>query len=592
MITEKAKERREELVHDLVEAMKQGTAPWQQPWTGAERPFNAVTGRRYNGANLLNLALRSSVLGAGSDPRWCTFEQAKEKGWSIKKGSKGTAVEFYKFEEKPKVDEFGAPVLNEKGEQEVEKKVLVRNYIVFHASQIDGIGPYAPKVRNSAESNEKAERILAESGADIRHGGDVAGYNIEGDYIRLPQQEAFHSQADYYATALHELTHWTGHRDRLNRPLSYDMDSEKYAREELVAEISSMFVSAETGIPQTKEHFRNHAAYVDHWIGHLEQDPNALFKAIKDAQRASEEILKHERLREQTQAQEARQETPDLEKLDDRARLSALLLEAKRAEKLGAQERADELRSAAMSQGVFLTGMAQPNNSGFYNIFKLRDTMSEAGLEPEQFDPLLKQLRDAERIQLHSGDVTVHTAEENAKNFIDENGFRMGTFTVYGGKLEDFRATDERLKALLKPEQPQEQKQSNANAPERVAAQRAWPGTARISGGEPIPVAVLTEDAIRALKLINGNEKVTIGQEANGQSYKGEVLHVDPEQGLCVQKIGRESLYVHKLDKLAEVPKVGDNVKIAYTLTGTGSKNPEEKASITIQETRHKGLRR
>ena len=74
--------------------------------------------------------------------------------------------------------------------------------------------------------------------------------------------------------------------------------------------------------------------------------------------------------------------------------------------------------------------------------------------------------------------------------------------------------------------------------------------------------------------------------DLNGQSYKGEVLHVDQEQGLCVQKIGRESLYVHKLDKLAEVPKVGDNVKIAY------SKNPEEKASITLQETRHKGLRR
>ena len=433
MITEKAKERREALVHDLVEAMKQGTAPWQQPWVAMERPFNAVTGRHYNGANMLNLALRSSALGAGNDPRWCTFEQAKEKGWSIKKGSKGTAVEFYKFEEKPKMDEFGAPVLNEKGEQEVEKSVLVRNYVVFHASQINGIGPYAPKVRNPVENNEKAERILAESGADIRHGGDVAGYNIEGDYIRLPQQEAFNTQADYYATALHELTHWTGHRDRLNRPLSYDMDSEKYAREELVAEISSMFVSAETGIPQTKEHFQNHAAYVDHWIGHLEQDPNALFKAVRDAQRASEEILKHERLREQSQTQEAQQ---------------------------------------------------------------------------------------------------------------------------------------------------------TQNASGSLVAQKTWPGSARISGGEAIPVSVLTEQAIQALKLINGNEKVTIGQEANGQSYKGEVLHVDQEQGLCVQKIGRESLYVHKLDKLAEVPKVGDNVKIAY------SKNPEEKASITLQETRHKGLRR
>ena len=49
--------------------------------------------------------------------------------------------------------------------------------------------------------------------------------------------------------------HWTGHPSRLNRETSSDMNSETYAKEELVAEITSMFVSAETGIPQTQEHF-------------------------------------------------------------------------------------------------------------------------------------------------------------------------------------------------------------------------------------------------------------------------------------------------------------------------------------------------
>lgn len=302
MITQKAQEHRQELVENLIDAMKQGTAPWQKPWT-ADAPFNAVTGRPYHGTNILNLAVKSSILGASEDPRWCTFDQAKEKGWSIKKGSKGTHVEFYKFDEKPKLDENGAPVLNADGQQEMQRSVVVKNYVVFHASQIDGIGPYVPKTHDPIEQHEKAERILKESGADIRHGGDAAYYQPKEDFVQLPDRNSFHSQADYYATALHELGHWTGHMNRLNRPLSYDMGSEKYAREELVAEITSMFVSAETGIPQTQEHFQNHAAYVNHWISHLEQNPNTLFEAVRDAHKATEEIMKHERVREQTQEQ-------------------------------------------------------------------------------------------------------------------------------------------------------------------------------------------------------------------------------------------------------------------------------------------------
>ena len=134
------------------------------------------------------------------------FDQAKEKGWHVKPGEKGTHVEFYKFDEKPKVDEFGDPVLDEDGKQEVEKSVLVRNYVVFHASQIEGISPYVPKPRNPIETSEKAERILKESGAEIRHGGNEAFYSLTGDYIQVPERGQFKTQADYYSTALHELS--------------------------------------------------------------------------------------------------------------------------------------------------------------------------------------------------------------------------------------------------------------------------------------------------------------------------------------------------------------------------------------------------
>ena len=409
MISSKAQEYRDELVKKLCDAMEQGTAPWQKTWTDGDAPFNAVSGRAYHGINSINLALNSQALGHPEDPRWCTFDQAKEKGWHVKPGEKGTHVEFYKFDEKPKVDDFGDPVLDEDGKQEVEKSVLVRNYVVFHASQIEGISPYLPKARNPIETSEKAERILKESGAEIRHGGNEAFYSLTGDYIQVPERGPFKTQADYYSTALHELSHWTGHPSRLNRETSSDMNSETYAKEELVAEISSMFVSAETGIPQTQEHFDNHAAYVDHWVKAIKEDPNALFRAVNQAQKASEEILKHERVREQTQAQ-------------------------------------------------------------------------TEGQNPEQ-----------------------------------------------------------------KP--------------------------------------ALTEQTIRDMKLIEGDTKVFLKPRVDGQQYKGKILHVDESQGYCVQQVGRQSLVVHKLERMEEVPKIGEAVKISYGTNG-------EKAKISIQEDRHHGLKR
>ncbi|MBR0248734.1 MAG: hypothetical protein IJQ70_07155, partial [Synergistaceae bacterium] len=106
----------------------------------------------------------------------------------------------------------------------------------------------------------------------------------------------------------------------MNREASSDMRSESYAKEELVAEITSMFVSAETGIPQTQEHFDNHAAYVDHWVKAVKEDPNALFRAVNQAQKASEEILKYERVREREQAQTQTQ--PEDQAIDQKPALT------------------------------------------------------------------------------------------------------------------------------------------------------------------------------------------------------------------------------------------------------------------------------
>lgn len=85
--------------------------------------------------------------------------------------------------------------------------------------------------------------------------------------------------------------HWTGHETRLNRFFSWSSNSKDYAREELVAEIASMFLSVETGVKQTEKHFANHASYVASWISLLESDPNAIFTASNEAKKAADFIM-------------------------------------------------------------------------------------------------------------------------------------------------------------------------------------------------------------------------------------------------------------------------------------------------------------
>lgn len=295
-----AQDNRKKIVGDLIEALEQGTPPWNRSWSESGRACNAVSDKPYRGINSLNLEIfrmRNKL----DDPRFCTFKQASDAGWTIQKGERHAAkVEFWQWTKREEqADENGVV---RKVEVDLERPI-VHVYPVFHASQIEGIPVLERKVHDW-DPVEKAERIIGESGAKIEHGGDEAFYNVTRDYIKLPPKERFHDAHGYYSTALHELAHWTGNENRLNRPMvSFQEDSEKYAREELRAEIGSMFICAETGVQQSEEHLQNHAAYVSHFIGILKKDPNELFRASADAEKATEYVLQHERRREREQAQ-------------------------------------------------------------------------------------------------------------------------------------------------------------------------------------------------------------------------------------------------------------------------------------------------
>ncbi|MCK5229472.1 MAG: hypothetical protein KAR13_04350, partial [Desulfobulbaceae bacterium] len=159
-----------------------------------------------------------------------------------------------------------------------------------------------PKVNNEWERHDRAENILQQSDAKIEHvGGDKAAYYPIQDNIKLPQKGQFDTPDKYYATALHELGHWTGHASRLDRPLSNVFGSQDYAREELRAEIASYMVGMQLGIGHDPG---QHLAYVDSWIRDLEDHPTEIFKACSDAEKIQSFVMNFEQEQKQNRNKE------------------------------------------------------------------------------------------------------------------------------------------------------------------------------------------------------------------------------------------------------------------------------------------------
>jgi antirestriction protein ArdC len=285
---------RQEVTDSIVRMLEEGVAPWQKPWEpGAlQLPFNLTTEKNYRGGNALHL-LANGIRKGYEDPRWMTYRQAQEHGWQVRKGEKGTQIEFWQFP-----DSRDQPGEDRGKPADPERRPIRRTYTVFNAKQIDGVPVYEPPKRQDWDIVQSGEDILRNSGAVIRHDqNDRAFYSRLQDEIHLPPTAAFRTEADYYGTALHELAHWSGHPDRLNRPTlneSYRFGDPNYAKEELRAELASVFLAAERGIPHNPE---QHAAYVANWIEALRSDKNEIFRAAKDAHQAADFLIALERER-------------------------------------------------------------------------------------------------------------------------------------------------------------------------------------------------------------------------------------------------------------------------------------------------------
>lgn len=273
----------------IIAELEEGRLPWVQPWgrsggASAALPHNARSGRAYSGINIL--ILWGAVIEAGWPSQgWLTFRQALEAGGNVRKGERGTTVVY--------ADQF-VP----KGEAERAARdggsaravPFLKSFTVFNVAQCEGLraGIGAdPTPLPEREIVPVAEAVIAASGIDFRIGGDRAFYVPAHDYVQVPPQPAFFDQINYYRTALHELTHATGHVSRLNRKLLNSFGSKDYAREELVAEMGSAFLCAALGIEPSVRH----ADFVGSWLAVLREDNRAIFRAASLASKAAEWLL-------------------------------------------------------------------------------------------------------------------------------------------------------------------------------------------------------------------------------------------------------------------------------------------------------------
>lgn len=280
---------RKKLVEKIISNMEKGYIIPKERWNRqAFKPHNPVSNIAYKGGNRLNLCLVAEMKGY-EDYRWMTYNQAKEKGYVVKRDEKGVQCEKWIF---TKEEELLNQETNKMEKVEVRlNRPIVRYFTVFNGEQIEGIPPIENKELEKGEVLNIAEKFINSSECPIiEMQQSEAFYNPSVDKIIVPPKDTFRDQESYLGVVLHEMVHSTGHESRLDRNIQNTFGTSQYAMEELRAELGSFFIESDLGIKLEDEHFNSHTQYLESWIKVLKDDPNELFRACRDADNAARRL--------------------------------------------------------------------------------------------------------------------------------------------------------------------------------------------------------------------------------------------------------------------------------------------------------------
>jgi antirestriction protein ArdC len=268
------------ITQKIIDQLENGVVPWHKPWA-CSFPKNLVSKKEYKGINVVLLSIE-----AKSSPYWCTFKQAKDLGGSVKKGAHGAVVVYYTRLE----------YLDENSKDGLKTVPLLKYYKVFNVEDCEGFEEKIPqtmsKVMDRIEECEKVVEGYTDRPPVLL--SDHAAYAPRTDTVFMPAIESFESAESYYSVLFHEFVHSTGNPKRNNRE-GFDRDllprfgSPDYSKEELIAEIGSVFLYSKLGLDSP---FQNSVAYIQGWLSKLKEEPNLVISAASKAQKAFEYILK------------------------------------------------------------------------------------------------------------------------------------------------------------------------------------------------------------------------------------------------------------------------------------------------------------
>ncbi|ACZ01614.1 DUF1738 domain-containing protein [Streptobacillus moniliformis] len=338
-IHEILKESRLEILDEIVKAIDKDPLNWSKSWNPSMvAPFNPITKNYYSGGNVLKAAITCKEL-ESKDPRWLTFLQIKEAGLKLKKGASSIQMEYWSFP-KEKLTDDKLKELSEKEIKRIENKIalrvkkgwefedgfgnkiatpidrnhkdfnLVAKYVentplpgyfnVFNAKDIEGLEEFKYPGVEKSDLWDIADDLIASCPVKVIEAAQdkvFSSSNLVTKKIVLPPRETFKNSQDFLAALLHEMGHETGNENlKRDKGVKGSLD---YAKEELVAEFTSIMVQGRLGIKLGENSKNNHTAYLQNWIkvtkDRTHEDnykpENELFKALSEASKSANLIM-------------------------------------------------------------------------------------------------------------------------------------------------------------------------------------------------------------------------------------------------------------------------------------------------------------
>ena len=277
------------ITNQIIAAIEAGTGEVKMPWHrngfNQTRPVNISSTKPYQGINILSL-WAAAMGGNYEHGLWGTYRQWQEAGAQVRKGEKSSFIVFYKQFENDEADD---------GKDQAERRMfMARASRVFNIAQVDGYElPDQPEpFENLVTRIASAEEFIAQTGAIINEGGERAYYNPATDQVTMPDQHRFFdtdtgsATEHWFSVLLHELTHWSGAKHRLDRTFGKRFGDHAYAIEELTAELGAAFLCADLGISASLR--EDHACYINNWLSAMKADAKTVFAAASAASKAME----------------------------------------------------------------------------------------------------------------------------------------------------------------------------------------------------------------------------------------------------------------------------------------------------------------